>query len=167
MGMGGHTDATCWSHKFAVSRRWGTLSNVFGTMRACSKLLSICCISLGEQYGWRVVFQRKAKNLREIRSWSSQNCEASFVGLWRVNGSFIGSSGFTVRSEACTEACSGSMGAGGQALLAAGVVVSMAPLRRMACRTCTGYSGLLVCWVTISLQQNCAAWYCAWLKHCF
>jgi hypothetical protein len=46
--------------------------------------------------------------------------------------------------EACTEACSGGMGAGGQALLAAGVVVSMAPLRRMAHRMCTGYSGLLV-----------------------
>jgi hypothetical protein len=36
------------------------------------------------------------------------------------------------------------MGAGGQALLAAGVVVSMALLRRMARRMCTGYSGLLV-----------------------
>jgi hypothetical protein len=31
--------------------------------------------------------------------------------------------------EACTEVCSGCMGAWGQALLAAGVVVSMAPLR--------------------------------------
>jgi hypothetical protein len=144
-GNGGHTDAMCWSHEFAVSRRWGTLSDVFGTVRACSVLLSICCISLGEQYGWRVVFQRKAKNLREIRSWSSQNCEASFVGPGLVNGGFIGSSDFTVQSEACTEACSGGMGAGGQALLAAGVVVSMALLHRTARRTCTGYSGLLVC----------------------
>jgi hypothetical protein len=142
---GGRTDAMRWSHEFAVSRRWGTLSNVFGTMRACSVLLSICCISLGGQYRWRVVFQRKAKNLREIRSWSSQNCEASFVGLGRVDGGFIGSSDFTVRLEACTEACSGGMGAWGQALLAAGVVVSMAPLCRTARRTCTGYSGLLVC----------------------
>ncbi len=91
-----------------------------------------------------MVFQFKAKNLREIRSWSSQNCEASFVGPGWVNGGFIGSSDFTVWLEACTEACSGGMGAGGQALLAAGVVVSMAPLRRMAHRMCTGYSGLLV-----------------------
>jgi hypothetical protein len=128
-----------------VSRRWGPLSNVFDTMRACSVLLSICCISLGGQYGWRVVFQRKAKNLREIRSWSSQNCEASFVGPGQVDGSFIGSSDFTVRLEACTEACSGSIGAWGQALLVAGVVVSMAPLRRMARRMCTVFSGLLVC----------------------
>jgi hypothetical protein len=33
--------------------------------------------------------QWKAKNLREIRSWSSQNCKASFVGPGRVDGSFI------------------------------------------------------------------------------
>jgi hypothetical protein len=47
--------------------------------------------------------------------------------------------------EACTEACSGVIGAWGQALLAAGVVVSMAPLHRTARRMCTVFSGLLVC----------------------
>ena len=119
----GASRRNAWSHEFAESRKSGRSEWLVGAMRTCSVLLSTCCISLGGQYGWRVVFQWKAKNLREIRSWSSQNCEASFVGRGRVRGEILGSSYFTVWSEACTEACSGGVGPGGRAPSAAGEVV--------------------------------------------